>query len=46
MPVIAASKGAKKSEKRVKKEAFWIRIQRVAQKFKNCLFVDVENVSS
>lgn len=36
----------KKSEKRVKKEAYWTRLQVVAQKYKNVLFVDADNVSS
>jgi large subunit ribosomal protein LP0 len=38
--------GPKKSVKRVKKEAFWERLQHVAQKYKNCLFIDANNVSS
>jgi len=36
----------KKSEKRIKKEAYWVRLQKVAQQYKNCLFVDADNVSS
>ena len=36
----------KKSEKRIKKEAYWVRLQQVAGKYKNCLFVDANNVSS
>jgi len=36
----------KKSEKRVKKEAYWTRLQVVAQKYNNVLFVDADNVSS
>ena len=36
----------KKSEKRIKKEAYWDRLQVVAQKYKNVLFVDADNVSS
>jgi ribosomal protein L10 len=36
----------KKSDKRIKKEAYWVRLQIVAQKYKNVLFVDADNVSS
>ena len=36
----------KKSDKRIKKEAYWYRLQVVAQKYKNVLFVDADNVSS
>jgi len=36
----------KKSEKRVKKEAYWDRLQVVAKKYNNVLFVDADNVSS
>lgn len=36
----------KKSEKRIKKEAYWVRLQQVAGKYSNCLFVDANNVSS
>ena len=36
----------KKSEKRIKKEAYWKRLQVVAQKYNNVLFVDADNVSS
>ena len=36
----------KKSEKRVRKEAYWDRIQDIADKYKNVLFVNVDNVSS
>ena len=36
----------KKSEKRIKKEAYWYRLQDAAKKYKNVLFVDVDNVSS
>jgi large subunit ribosomal protein LP0 len=36
----------KKSEKRVKKENYWGRIQEVAYKYKNVLFVNADNVSS
>jgi len=36
----------KKSEKRIKKEAHWVKIQEAAEKYKNCLFVDADNVSS
>ena len=38
--------GVKKSEKRLKKEAYWERIQDVVGKYKNVLFVDANNVSS
>ena len=37
---------AKKSDKRVRKEAYWHRLQDVVGKHKNVLFVDVDNVSS
>jgi ribosomal protein L10 len=36
----------KKSERRVKKENYWDRLQEVAYKYKNCLFVNADNVSS
>ena len=36
----------KKSEKRIKKEAYWFRLQVVAKKYNNVLFVDADNVSS
>lgn len=36
----------KKSAKRVKKEAYWDRIQDVAGKYKNCMFICADNVSS
>ena len=36
----------KKSEKRLSKEAKWRRIQQVAFKYKNVLFIDADNVSS
>ena len=36
----------KKSEKRIKKEAYWTRLQVVAQKYNNVLFVHANNVSS
>jgi len=36
----------KKSEKRLKKEAYWRRLQSVAFKYKNVLFIDADNVSS
>jgi len=36
----------KKSERRIKKENYWERLQEVAYKYKNCLFVDADNVSS
>jgi len=36
----------KKSDKRVNKENYYERIQEVAQKYKNCLFVNSDNVSS
>lgn len=36
----------KKSERRIKKENYWDRLQEVAYKYKNCLFVNADNVSS
>ena len=36
----------KKTEKRVKKENYYERIQEQAQKYKNCLFINADNVSS
>jgi len=36
----------KKSDKRVKKENYYVRLQEVAAKYKNCLFVNADNVSS
>ena len=36
----------KKSEKRVKKENYWTRLQEQAEKFNNVLFVNADNVSS
>ena len=36
----------KKTEKRVKKENYYERIQEQAYKYKNCLFVNADNVSS
>ena len=36
----------KKSDKRIKKEAYWKRLQVAAGKYKNVLFVDADNVSS
>ena len=36
----------KKSERRVKKENYWTRLQEVSQKYQNCLFVNNDNVSS
>ena len=36
----------KKSEKRLKKEAYWKRLQVAAQQYKNALFVNADNVSS
>ena len=35
-----------KSERRVKKENYWVRLQETAAKYKNCLFVNADNVSS
>jgi len=37
---------AKKSEKRIKKETLWRKLQTLAFKYKNALFVDADNVSS
>merc|ERR1711907_346645 len=36
----------KKSEKRLKKEDYWCRLQEVVGKYKNVMFVDANNVSS
>merc|ERR1712139_3130 len=36
----------KKSEKRIKKEDYWVRLQEVARKYKNGMFIDANNVSS
>ena len=36
----------KKSEKRIKKEAYWDRLQVAANKYKNVMFIDADNVSS
>merc|ERR1711990_231945 len=36
----------KKSEKRLKKEDYWARLQEVAAKYKNVMFIDANNVSS
>ena len=36
----------KKSEKRIKKEEFWFKVQRAAAQYKNALFIDANNVSS
>ena len=36
----------KKSDKRIKKENYWKRLQMVANKYNNVLFIDVNNVSS
>ena len=36
----------KKSEKRIKKEAYWGRLQETCRKHRNALFVDANNVSS
>ena len=39
--------GKKKvSEKRIKKEIYWNRLQKVAGEYKNILFINVNNVSS
>lgn len=35
-----------KSEKRIKKEKYWERLQYVASNYKNAAFVDANNVSS
>jgi len=34
------------SAKRVKKEQYWFRLQKVAADYKNVLFIDADNVSS
>jgi len=36
----------KKSEKRIKKENYWRRLQDVARKYTNVLFINADNVSS
>lgn len=36
----------KKSERRIKKENYWDRIQEVAYKYKNVMFINSDNVSS
>lgn len=36
----------KKSEKRLKKEAYWKRLQVTTRKYKNCMFVNANSVSS
>ena len=36
----------KKSEKRIKKENYWTRLQNIANKYQNVMFVDANNVSS
>lgn len=36
----------KKSEKQIKKDKRWRRVQEIAFKYNNVLFVDVDNVSS
>jgi ribosomal protein L10 len=36
----------KKSEKRIKKEEFWFKVQKAAAQYKNALFIDANNVSS
>ena len=35
-----------KSEKRIKKEAYWTRLQHVVAEYRNVCFVEVDNVSS
>lgn len=36
----------RKSEKQIKKEQRWRRVQEAAFKYKNVLFIDADNVSS
>lgn len=36
----------KKSDKRIKKEDFWVKIQKACATYKNALFIDANNVSS
>ena len=36
----------KKSDKRIKKEQYWKRLQVAARTYKNALFIDANNVSS
>lgn len=39
-------KVGEKSEKRIKKEAYWTRLQHVVSEYRNVCFVEVDNVSS
>ena len=36
----------KKSEKRVKKEDYWVKLQELSEKYSKAIMVDVDNVSS
>ena len=36
----------KKSEKRIKKEEYWHKLQELSEKYSKALLVDVDNVSS
>ena len=36
----------KKTERRVKKENYWTRLQEVADKYNNVLFINADNVTS
>jgi hypothetical protein len=36
----------KKSEKRIKKEEYWVKLQELTEKYNKALMVDVDNVSS
>ena len=36
----------KKSEKRIKKEEYWVKLQKLTETYKKALLVDVDNVSS
>merc|ERR1711935_451395 len=38
--------GKKKTAKRIKKEDYWVRLQKAAAEYKNVLFFDADNVSS
>jgi large subunit ribosomal protein LP0 len=38
--------GKKKTAKRIKKEDYWVRLQKAAAEYKNVLFIDADNVSS
>ena len=39
-------KGEMKSEKRIKKEQYWVKLWELTDKFKKAILVDCDNVSS